>query len=153
MANPTSHDRAIAARRLAEVETPITQLNGLDLSGELLRGETAHAKLNANSWRSNHTFMAATALEHVIKILRAPEGEYAGMYRFNARQNLDSLSNRLEDPELNRKSLDITHRADLLEFLQELRRTVNALSEGGEPETAKQAFAKATEAALRIGGE
>ena len=153
MANPTSHERAIATRRLKEVKTPVTQLDGLDLSGELLRGEAAHAKLTANSWRSNHAFTAATALEHVIKILQEPKGQYAGVYRFNARQNLDSLAKRLEDPELNCKSLDITHRADLLEFLQELRRTVNALSEGGEPETAKQAFAKATEAALRIGGE
>jgi hypothetical protein len=76
MANPTPHDRAIAARRVAEVKTPIAQLDGLDLSGELLRGEAAHAKLTANSWRSDHAFTAATALEPQAKHLKAPDSKF-----------------------------------------------------------------------------
>lgn len=143
--------RALVAAHLEEVRQPLPSLEGADISHDLVRAERAVEMLR-HTWQSDQSFMASTALEHVVKALREPGSQFTFMYRFNALQNCDSLESRLTDLAATGNRFDKTHYEDFLMLLAGIRLTLEAAS-AGNIMGMRNAFSEVISAAVRIGSD
>lgn len=149
MIGPIPDRKSALRQRAAEVEVPIESVGTLELGPELERAESACRALQALSHKSDHTFMAATALEHAHKVISNPRGDFAGVYRFNALANCDNITLRLGNPELQRQALDVAKKSDFEALAVSIRETLAKLSNGSKQEI-QSAFRATVEAAERI---